>query len=132
MLTRDQMERRRLAAATLFRAGLRASAVAATLGVSRTTGSRWKHLLVDEGEPGLKRHVPPGRPTKVDSEKLEAKLRLLCEKGPRASGYARNRWSTTLLAEAIRKEFRVRYHPDHLGRLLHRLGIEWRPTRLKN
>jgi transposase len=31
-------------------------------------------------------------------------------------------WTTARVAEVIRKSFRVRYHPDHVGRLLHGLG----------
>ena len=39
-----------------------------------------------------------------------------------ASGYSTQLWTTARVAEVIWKTFRVRYHRDHVGRLLHSLG----------
>jgi transposase len=43
-------------------------------------------------------------------------------KGALAAGYANQLWTTARVAEIISKKFRVRYHRDHVGRLLHALG----------
>jgi transposase len=43
--------------------------------------------------------------------------------GPRAFGFDTDRWSTARLAHAIQARFGIRYDPDHVGRLMHRLGL---------
>lgn len=40
-------------------------------------------------------------------------------KGPLASGYGTNLWTTARIAEVIQREFGVHYHRDHIGRLMH-------------
>jgi transposase len=53
-------------------------------------------------------------------------VRLLLE-GPLAQGYRTDLWTTARIAEVIQKAFAVRYHPDHVGRLMHKLG--WTPQK---
>jgi transposase len=43
-------------------------------------------------------------------------------KGPMAHGYRTNLWTTARIAKLVESQFGVRYHPDHIGRLLHSLG----------
>jgi transposase len=43
-------------------------------------------------------------------------------KGPLARGYRTNLWTTKRIAQLIEEEFGVPYHPNHIGRLMHRLG----------
>jgi hypothetical protein len=47
--------------------------------------------------------------------------------GPQAAGLDSDRWTTARLAEAIYNRFGVRYDPDHVGRLMHRLGLRKKP-----
>ena len=53
-------------------------------------------------------------------------MRLLV-KGPLAQGYRTNLWTTARIAELVEREFGVRYHRDHIGRLMHGLG--WSPQK---
>jgi transposase len=39
-----------------------------------------------------------------------------------ASGYTTELWTTQRIADLITQEFGVRYHADHVGRLMHDLG----------
>ena len=48
-------------------------------------------------------------------------MRLLL-RGARAHGHATDLWTTARVARVIFREFRVRYHRAHVGRLLHGLG----------
>jgi putative transposase len=128
-LTRDEMEARRLDAAKLFYLGLIPARVAETFDVSRTTASRWGQAFHESGPCGLKKSVASGRPSKLSDEQRAA-LKQLCERGPQAAGYARDRWTTELLARVILKQFRVRYDSDHVGRMLRRMGVEWKPANL--
>jgi transposase len=48
--------------------------------------------------------------------------------GPRAFGFETDRWTTARLAQAIEGRFAIRYDPDHVGRLMHRLGLRPKPA----
>jgi putative transposase len=125
-LTRDDMETRRLAAAKLFKAGASAIQVGELFDVSRNSAGRWKQLLREEGIRALKKSVAPGRPSRLN-EQQRMKLKQLCERGPQAAGYDSSRWTTAMLADAIQEQLGIQYHPDHVGKLLHRMGVEWMP-----
>jgi transposase len=42
--------------------------------------------------------------------------------GATAHGYRTELWTTQRIADLVYKRFKVRYHRDHIGRLLHQLG----------
>jgi hypothetical protein len=46
--------------------------------------------------------------------------------GPRAAGFDTEMWTTGRFADAIFARFGVRYDPDHVGRIMHRLGLRER------
>jgi hypothetical protein len=52
-----------------------------------------------------------------------AEVRDMFAAGPRAAGLETDRWTTARLAKAIEGRFAIRYDPDHVGRLMHRLGL---------
>lgn len=125
-LTRDEMERRRLAAAQLLMNGRAQASVAREFGVSRTTASRWQRALSGNGLEGLRKRRATGRPSRLTAEQRADIIRIFHE-GPRALGMNSDRWTTGRLAEAIQLRFGIRYDPDHVGRIMHRLGL--RPRR---
>jgi transposase len=53
-------------------------------------------------------------------KQLQRLVKLLL-KGPMARGYRTNLWTTARIALLIAEEFGVHYHPNHIGRLMHRL-----------
>ena len=124
-LTRDEMESRRLLAAQDLQTGLSQSQVARKFGVSRTTASRWNRSLSGKGMEALKKRRAPGRPSRLNSEQMEA-LRELYRAGPRVSGFDTDRWTTAKFADAILAKFAIKYDPDHAGRIMHRLGLRER------
>ena len=63
----------------------------------------------------------PGRPPKLNARERRRLVQLLL-RGARAHGHATDLWTTTRVAQIIFREFRVRYHRAHVGRLLHSLG----------
>jgi transposase len=125
VLTRDEMESRRLMAAQDLQRGLSQSQIARKFGVSRTTASRWYRALSGKGIEALRKRRAPGRPSRLTSEQLTEVSRLY-EAGPRAAGFESDRWTTTRFAHAIQQHFGVRYDPDHVGRIMHRLGLRVR------
>jgi putative transposase len=121
-LSREEMERRRLAAAQHLLNGYSQSRVARMYGVSRTTASRWHHALVQKGVDSLKKRRATGRPSRLTADQLQELTRIYAQ-GSQAHGFASARWSTGRLALAIERSFGVHYDEDHVGRLMHKLGL---------
>lgn len=64
----------------------------------------------------------PGPPMKLTQSQHDGLRRLLVA-GPRAAGFSTELRTCARVAEMVRREFGVEYHPDHLGRILHDLGF---------
>jgi transposase len=58
-------------------------------------------------------------------EQLDAAAEVY-RSGARAAGFESDRWTTARFADAIYMRFGVRYDPDHVGRIMHRLGLRQR------
>jgi transposase len=125
ILTRDEMESRRLLAAEDLQRGISQSHVARKFGVSRTTASRWNRALSGKGVEALRKRRAPGRPNRLNPEQLTGVAEIY-RTGSRPAGFNRDRWTTASFAEAIFARFGVRYDPDHVGRIMHRLGLRER------
>lgn len=126
-LNRDEMERRRLEAAQDLLMGVTQARVARKFGVSRTTASRWYRTLEVQGLERLRKRKAPGRPSRLKPGQL-AEVPAIYALGARAFGFATDRWTTARLAHAIEARFGVHYDPDHVGRLMHRLGLHPKPV----
>jgi len=129
ILTRDEMESRRLLAAQDLQMGISQSQVARRFGVSRTTASRWHRALNGRGVEALRKRRASGRPSRLNAEQLRGAAELY-HAGPREAGFDADRWTTMRFAEAIFGRFGVRYDPDHVGRIMHRLGLRVRRPRV--
>jgi putative transposase len=116
------MEGRRLMAAQDLQSGLSQSQVARKFGVSRTTASRWHRALNGNGVEALRKRRAPGRPSRLSKDQLHGVSEIFSA-GPRAAGFDSDKWTTMRFAEAIYARFNVRYDPDHVGRIMHRLGL---------
>jgi transposase len=115
------LERRRLKAARLLKRGRRPAEVARRLGVHRQSVGRWQEQLEREGLAGLKKAGRAGRPAKMTPEQLLG-LEEELVRGPRAWGYTTELWTTQRVADLIQRRFGVRYHRDHVGRVLAQMG----------
>ena len=126
ILTRDEMESRRLLAAQDLQNGLSQSQIARKFGVSRTTASRWHRALHGAGVESLRKRRATGRPCRLSREQRQGVVDLY-HQGARAAGFRDDKWTTARLAQAIFSRFDVRYDADHVGRIMHQLGL--RPRR---
>jgi transposase len=123
----EQMEERRLEGARLLGAGVSQAEVARQLGVKRQSVHEWVKVMVAQGEKGLAR-VPTGRKPRLNAVQL-AQLAEHLQNGPQVHGYATALWTTERIAKLIHRQFGVRYHRDHVGRLLGHMGWSCqRPT----
>lgn len=122
------MESRRLLAAQDLQNGVSQSHVARKFRVSRTTASRWHRALNGKGVEALRKRRAPGRPSRLNPQQLDG-VSEIYRAGPRDAGFETDRWTTARFAEAIFARFGVRYDPDHVGRIMHRLGLRTRTRR---
>jgi transposase len=121
-----QLEARRLVAVPLLRQGRSLTSIAAMLGCHPSSVMRWRDALDEFGAGALKAKPIPGRPPKLKRRQLDRLVRVLL-KGAMARGYRTELWTTQRIADVIEEEFGVRYHRDHVGRLMHRL--DWSPQK---
>jgi transposase len=120
----DGLEWRRFRALHLKRQGWSRHDIAEALGVSRVSVSRWFARVRDGGPEALRAHPSPGRPPKLSA----AQKRLIPEflwHGAEAYGFGGEVWTCARIAQVIEEELGVRYHKDHVGRLLQEL--HWTP-----
>ncbi len=117
----DLLEDRRRRALALLDEGLSLNEVGRRIGCSASSVMRWREARRRGGQRALKVRFSPGRPPKLSRAQERALIRVLL-KGAMAFGYANQLWTTARVAEVIWKKFRVRYHRDHVGRVLHSLG----------
>jgi transposase len=121
---RDWKEWRRIRAVEMRREGWSQRESAEALGVSDPAVSHWLSIAADDGVEALRSRPPAGR-----VPRLTARQKCLIPEflwhGPEAYGFRGQVWTCARVALVIEEEFDVRYHKDHVGRLLKELG--WTP-----
>jgi transposase len=117
----DWREGRWLRAWELKQEGWKQQDIARALGVSKGAVSQWMKQAEQEGIEGLKHRPPPGAQARL-SEEQRAKIAELLARGAPAHGFRGEVWTCARVAEVIRKEFGVSYHPAHVSRLVRALG----------
>lgn len=120
------MQRKRERAAELLAQDVTQTEIARILDVDARSVRRWKHDLRFGGKAALRAVPASGRPPKlspVQRRRLEKHLL----KGAQAAGFPTDLWTCPRVAEHIERSFGVRYHVDHVGRLLH--SMNWSPQK---
>jgi len=101
----------------MLRQGLGQSEVARAVGVHRQSVSRWARELGESGMRGLRKAGRSGRPSKLSPVQLRDLERAL-KRGPEAFGYASGLWTAARVRDLIADRTGVRYHEDHVWRIL--------------
>src|SRR5215207_8395748 len=96
--------------------------IANALGVTEGAVSQWMKRAREGGTEGLKKRTPPGAPPRL-SEHQRAQLPKLLARGAKAYGFRGEVWTCERVAEVIREEFGVVYHPAHVSRVVRELGL---------
>jgi transposase len=120
------LEERRLRAIRLFESGHPPVEVARILGVGRRSVRRWKSIHRKRGISGIRSRPNFGRPPRLDSRK-RYRLEQILLKGAHGAGFETDLWTCPRVVHVINETFGIRYHVDHIGRLLHSLG--WSPQK---
>ena len=125
-------EGRRLRAFELKEQGWNQNEIAQALGVSEGAVSQWMRRATEEGVEALKHKPPPGATSRLDDSQ-RVRLKELMNFDAEAYGLRGKVWTCARVAELIRKEFGVSYHPAHVSRLVRALGLSLqKPTRRAN
>ena len=78
---------------------------------------RWKKALRFGGRSALIAVSASGRPLKLSPGERQRLVKQLLQ-GAQAAGFPTDLWTCPRVAEYIEHTFGVRYHADHIGRLL--------------
>jgi transposase len=98
--------------------------IAEALDVSEEAVSRWLARARDGGPEALRARPAPGHPPRLSPDQRRAIPEFLWH-GPEAYGFRGQLWTCARIAKVIEWEFGVRYHKDHVGRMLK--GLHWTP-----
>jgi len=91
------------------------------LGVTNGAVSQWLKRAREEGPEALRRRKAPGPSPRLTQEQ-RAELPRLLEQGAEAHGFRGALWTEGRIAQVIRQNFGVSYHPAHVGRILRACG----------
>src|SRR5258706_12009101 len=114
---KDWREGRRLRAWELYEQGWQQNRIAEALGVTEGAVSQWITKGKAQGPEALRHQPSPGAPPKLPPEEL-AQLPGLLAQGAEAFGFRGQVWTAARVAEVIKRECGVSYHPTHCSRLL--------------
>jgi transposase len=118
---KEWREERRLRAWALKAKGRSQQKIAEALGVTAGAVSQWMRRGREGGEEALKSRPRPGAEPKLTAEQ-RAQIPVLLAQGAEAFGFRGEVWTAKRVATVIRREFGVRYHPNHVGKLLRAAG----------
>ena len=81
-----------------------------------------------EGLAGLYSRRSPDRRSRLDAEQRTA-LRQVVLDGPEVEATGLSAWTLAELCQEVEKRWGVSYHPSHMGKLMHRLGLSRQKAR---
>jgi transposase len=116
IITRFELEHRRLRAVQAVREGNKPATVAKVFGVDRGTVYRW---LRRARLPNGLAPIPLYRPPRLSDPQLAELERLLLQ-GATRHGWATDLWTAARVTEVIRRQFGITYHPEHVRKILKR------------
>jgi|SRR6267143_6982618 len=122
----DALEKRGIQALQLRERGQNQSEIARQLRVGRQSVARWVQQYRAEGKSALRKAGRAGRKPRL-SEKQRQELEKFLVAGPERLGYETPLWTCPRVAHLIEQEFDVRYHEDHVWKIL--VGLGWSPQR---
>ena len=117
----QDLEMRRGKAISLLERKLSLREIARLIGCHASSVLRWRDAWRRGGRAALKAKPVPGRPPFL-SQKQKRQLVDLLLQGAMAHGYCTELWTTLRIAAVIEQRFGVKYHRNHISKLLHQLG----------
>ncbi len=115
------LEERRRSVIVFLNMNLSLHEIARRIGCDASSVMRWRNALQSGGQEALKAKLAPGRPPRLTSKQKKQLVRLLSQ-GAMGHGYRTELWTTQRIADLIERRLGVRYHRNHVGKLLHQIG----------
>lgn len=115
------LEERRRSVVTFLKQNLSLHEIARRIGCHASSVMRWRNAFQSGGQKALKAKPALGRPPGLTLKQKKQLVRLLT-KGAMAQGYRTELWTTQRIAELIEHRLGVKYHRNHVGKLLHQIG----------
>ena len=119
---------KRVTALLALTRGETVDAVAASVGVGRSTVYEWLRAFLVAGVRGLRVQWKGGRPAKLTPTQRR-RLAKIVKAGPEAAGFPTGCWHALLIQQVIWREFHVTYNVQYLADLLHNLGFSFQKAR---
>lgn len=113
-------ERRRNAVQLMLKGDVQRTELAESLRVSYTSIKNWWNMFEDNGNSleALSSKKREGRRPRMNRQQLRRLERMLLE-GPMKFGFETDLWTTERVASLIEEKFGIKYHPDHVRKILH-------------
>jgi transposase len=120
--TAQELERRRRRAVEMMDQGESPTVVARILGVCRSSLYRWRAMARTSPD-GLAATPHPGPTPRLTADQM-GQLEGLLKEGAKAHGWRTQLWTAGRVAELIERRFFVRFHPEHVRKILKR-RLKW-------
>ncbi len=117
------LEARRYSVADFLKQNLSLNEIARQIGCHPSSVMRWRNALLSGGQMALKAKPVPGRPPRLTLKEKKRLVRFLIQ-GALAHGYPTELWTTQRIADLIERRWGVKYHRNHVAKILHQIG--WR------
>jgi len=117
---KTRLEARRKAAARLLKQGKGIREVARLVHAAPSSVCLWNKRLAQGGIEALAIRRGGHKPRLNDDDRQRLVKILL--RGPRASGFWNDLWTCSRVAQVIERRFGVRFHRDHVWKILRSLG----------
>lgn len=124
---------RRLQAGILILNGYDAEEVAEITQASKVSYYRWKKILNENKNDltALSRKPSSGRKPKLNAEQMVQLRQFLSEKAT-SYGYNTDRWTSTIVADLIEKNFEVSLKPRAVRYILNKIGLSYQKPVVKD
>jgi len=113
---------KRIQGLLLVSAGMEERKAARIVKVGRRTLQEWISKYRRGGLAALEKGPYPGRSPKLTKAQFEELGRII-EQGPESAGLGSDVWTAPLAVDLVNNLFGVNYHPDHMRKILKRLGF---------
>lgn len=121
-LPHEVLETYRLAAVNLYESNVEIEVIAKSFGVTLQAVYRWMRKFRKQGIKSLKSTTGCGVEPRLNEKQFQELIQCLRKRATQL-GYATDLWSGPRVRHLIKKMFKIEYHPKHMPRFLHRLGL---------
>jgi transposase len=100
--------------------------VARKFGVTRGVVSQWleAYKKARNSLEGLDAREHTGRPPQMTRRQKRRLVRIV-EKGAEQYGFETDIWTTERIARVVEEQFQIKYHRDHVRKIIHALNLSW-------